>query len=367
MTRQINVGGVLIGGGAPVTVQSMCDTDTRDVNATLAQIRTLAEAGCEIVRVGVPDADAADALGAIVKGSPVPVVADIHFDYKLALRAVENGVAKVRVNPGNIGSPDKVREVVRACKERSVPIRVGVNAGSVKPELLQRLGIREAMLQSGLDQLHMLEDMGFSDLCISFKASNVPDTVAVNRLAAKRTNVPLHIGVTETGTSYMGLIKSAAGIGALLLDSIGDTIRVSLTAPPVEEVRAGIALLRAIGLRKDGVELIACPTCARHGIDVVSIAREVEERLSDIRTPLKVAVMGCTVNGPGEAREADIGVAGGGHRPPLCPDQASANSGCEARSPLGQAVLFRKGEVVRKIREDEIVDVLVAEAKELAR
>ncbi|MDR0325138.1 MAG: flavodoxin-dependent (E)-4-hydroxy-3-methylbut-2-enyl-diphosphate synthase [Oscillospiraceae bacterium] len=343
MTRQINVGGVLVGGGAPVTVQSMCDTDTRDVAATLSQIRGLHAAGCEIVRVAVPDTVAADALREIVGGSPVPVVADIHFDYKLAVRAVENGVAKVRVNPGNIGSREKVREIVKACAERKVPIRVGVNGGSVKRELIERHGLWEAMLLSGLEQTEILEDMGFTDICLSFKASNVSDTVAVNRMAAERCGIPLHLGVTEAGTSYNGIIKSSAGIGALLLDGIGDTIRVSLAAPPAEEVRAAIALLKAVGLRKGGVEVVACPTCARRGFDVAAIAREAEARLSDIQAPLKVAVMGCVVNGPGEARDADIGVAGGG----------------------GQAVLFCKGEAVRKVAEAEILDVLVAEARKL--
>lgn len=344
MRRQINAGGVLIGGGAPVTVQSMCDTDTRDAAATLAQIRALHEAGCEIVRVAVPDGDAAAALKTIVKDSPVPVVADIHFDYKLAVASARNGAAKVRINPGNIGSREKVREVVNACAAHGIPIRIGVNGGSVKRKLLEKLGLREAMLQSGLEQAGILEDMGFSDICLSFKASNVTDTVAVNRMVAAAMDYPLHLGVTETGTN--GVIKSAAGIGALLLDGIGDTIRVSLTAPPIEEVRAGVALLKAVGLRKGGVEIISCPTCARRGIDVITLAREAEEKLSDIQTPLKVAVMGCAVNGPGEARDADIGVAGGKD---------------------GEAVLFRGGEVIKKIPGREIVAVLVEEARTLAK
>jgi (E)-4-hydroxy-3-methylbut-2-enyl-diphosphate synthase len=336
----------LVGGGAPVTVQSMCSTDTRNAAATLSQIKELHAAGCEIIRVPVPDTDAADALREIVRGSPVPVVADIHYDYKLAVRAVENGAAKVRVNPGNIGSRERVREVVKACLERKIPIRVGVNGGSVKRGMIEKLGLREAMLLSGLEQIHMLEDMGFTDICLSLKASNVPDTVAVNKLASERCDVPLHLGVTEAGTSYNGIIKSAAGIGALLLDGIGDTVRVSLTAPRVEEVRAAVALLKAVGLRSGGVEIISCPACCRSGIDVAGLAHAVEDRLSDVRAPLKVAVMGCSVNGPGEARDADIGVA---------PDGG------------GQAVLFRKGEAVRKIDEADIVDILTKEARELLR
>ncbi|MCL1806472.1 MAG: flavodoxin-dependent (E)-4-hydroxy-3-methylbut-2-enyl-diphosphate synthase [Oscillospiraceae bacterium] len=350
MTRQINVGGVLIGGGAPVTVQSMCDTDTRDVEATLAQIKRLHAAGCEIVRVAVPDTEAAEALARIVKGSPLPVVADVHFDHKLAVRAAENGAAKVRVNPGNIGSKERVREVVKTCSERKIPIRIGVNGGSVKRGLIEKHGLREAMLLSGLEQAATLEDMGFTDICLSFKASNVPDTVAVNRLAAAKTDIPLHIGVTETGTSYQGIIKSSAGIGALLLGGVGDTIRVSLTAPPEEEVRAALALLKAVGLRKGGIEVISCPTCARKGFDVYTVANQVEKRLSQLSTvncqlsTVKVAIMGCAVNGPGEAREADVGVAPDGN---------------------GQAVLFRKGEVMGSVNEAEIVDVLVGETRKL--
>ncbi|MDR1669983.1 MAG: flavodoxin-dependent (E)-4-hydroxy-3-methylbut-2-enyl-diphosphate synthase [Oscillospiraceae bacterium] len=346
MTNQINAGGVPIGGGAPVTVQSMCDTDTRDAGATLAQIRALSDAGCELVRVAVPDEDAAAALKVITGASPIPVVADIHFDYKLAVAAAQNGAAKVRVNPGNIGSREKVREVVKACADRGIPIRVGVNGGSVKRELLAKLGLREAMLRSGLEQAETLEELGFGDICLSFKASGTADTVAVNRMAVSSPGWrwPLHLGVTETGTN--GLIKSAAGIGALLLDGIGDTIRVSLTAPPTDEVAAGIALLKAVGKRKGGVEIISCPTCARRGIDVVSLAREVEAELSDIQAPLKVAVMGCAVNGPGEAREADVGVAGGLD---------------------GFAVLFRSGEAVRKVRERDIVHVLAGEARTLVK
>ncbi|MCL2002647.1 MAG: flavodoxin-dependent (E)-4-hydroxy-3-methylbut-2-enyl-diphosphate synthase [Oscillospiraceae bacterium] len=348
MTRQINVGGVFIGGGAPVTVQSMCDTDTRDVSATLRQIQALAGAGCDVARVGIPDMDAADALKVIAAKSPIPVVADIHFDYKLAVRAAENGAAKIRVNPGNIGAKERVREVVKACAERKVPIRIGVNGGSVKRGLMERHGLREAMLLSGLEQAELLEDMGFTDICLSFKASNVPDTVAVNRMAAGKTDIPLHLGVTEAGTSYHGVIKSAAGIGALLLDGIGDTVRVSLTAPPVEEVRAAIALLKAVGLRKGGVEIISCPQCARSALNVTSLATELETQLSTINyqlSTIKLAVMGCVVNGPGEAREADAGVAPDGH---------------------GQAVLFRKGEIAGRIDESEIVAVLVSEALRLA-
>jgi (E)-4-hydroxy-3-methylbut-2-enyl-diphosphate synthase len=324
----------------------MCDTDTRDAAATVAQIRALCQAGCDIVRVAVPDTDAAAALAAITESSPIPVVADIHFDYRLAVLSAENGAAKIRINPGNIGSREKVREVVKACAERKIPIRIGVNGGSVNRSLLAKAGLREGMLRSGLEQAAMLTDMGFTDICLSFKASNVPDTVAVNRLAATSPGFcfPLHLGVTETGTN--GLVKSAAGIGALLLDGIGDTIRVSLTAPPAEEVKAGIALLKAVGLRKEGVEIVSCPTCARRGIDVIMLAREVEAALSDIKKPLKVAVMGCSVNGPGEARDADLGVAG---------------------TPDGGGVLFRNGEALRTLRDPaDILPALIREARALA-
>ena len=346
MTRQVKVGNVLVGGGAPVSVQSMCSTDTRDIPATLTQLRALHDAGCEIARVAVPDGQAAQALGKLCKESPLPLVADIHFDYKLAIQAANAGAAKIRVNPGNIGSREKVRAVADACRERGIPIRIGVNGGSVDRELLARYGLVEAMTRSALEQLGTLEEMGFTDVCLSLKASNVRDTIAATRAVAAQTDAPLHLGVTEAGTSYHGVIKSAAGIGALLLDGIGDTIRVSLTAPPVEEVRAAIALLKAVGLRSGGVDIISCPACARRGIDVAALAHEVERRLSDITAPIKIAVMGCVVNGPGEARDADIGVAPDGN---------------------GQAVWFRKGEVIGRIDEAEIADILTKEARELLR
>jgi (E)-4-hydroxy-3-methylbut-2-enyl-diphosphate synthase len=344
----------------------MCNADTRDPAAVLLQIRELYAAGCDIIRVAVPDTEAAEALRVITAESPIPVVADIHFDYRLALLAAENGAAKIRINPGNIGSRERVREVVKACTGRNLPIRIGVNGGSVKRGLIEKHGLREAMLISGLEQAAMLEEAGFYDIALSFKASNVPDTVAVNRMIAGRPRAddefeicgrltrrfgpagrwPLHIGVTEAGTSYHGIIKSAAGIGSLLLDGIGDTIRVSLTAPPAEEVRAGISLLKALGLRKGGVEIISCPTCARCGIDVAALAAELETALSNCQLSTvncQLAIMGCTVNGPGEAREADAGVA---------PDGS------------GQALLFRKGEVTGKISESEIVDTLLKIIKE---
>jgi (E)-4-hydroxy-3-methylbut-2-enyl-diphosphate synthase len=337
-TRQINVGGVLVGGGAPVAVQSMCDTDTRDTAAVLAQIAELHTAGCDIIRVAVPDAESAEALRTITAESPIPVVADIHFDYKLALLSLKNGAAKIRINPGNIGNNARVREVAKACAERGVPIRIGVNSGSVKRGLLEKYGAREAMLMSGLEQAAELEDAGFHDIALSFKASNVPDTVAVNRLAAERCDYPLHIGVTGTGTN--GIIKSAVGIGALLLDGIGDTVRVSLTAPVIWEVRAAIEMLKAVGLREAGIEIIACPTCARRKIDVAALAEKLEACLPPappLRN-LKIAIMGCSVNGPGEARDADMGSAPDGH---------------------GQALLFRKGAVIGKIAESEIIDTLI--------
>jgi len=340
MSRAVKIGNLTIGGGAPVTVQSMCDTDTRDTAATLAQIAELHTAGCDIVRVAVPDEESAEALSAISRKSPIPIVADIHFDYKLALLSLKNGAAKIRINPGNIGGKDRVREVAKACAELGVPIRIGVNGGSVKRGLIEKHGLREAMLMLGLEQAAMLEEIGFSNIALSFKASNVPDTVAVNRLAAGRCDYPLHIGVTETGTN--GIIKSAVGIGALLLDGIGDTLRVSLTAPVVEEVRAAIDILKAVGLRKTGVEIISCPTCARRKIDVAALAEKLKSCLppeSAHSTPhIKIAIMGCSVNGPGEAREADMGAAPDGN---------------------GQALLFRKGEVLGKVAESEIIDTLI--------
>ncbi len=313
MTRQVFAGRVAIGGGAPVSVQTMTNTDTRDVEATLNQIRAMAEAGADIVRVSVYDEACAEAVRALVDGSPVPLVADIHFNHRLAIRAIENGISKVRINPGNIGGEGNVRELADCLKQYRIPVRIGVNSGSIEKDLLEKYGgvTAQGMVESGLNHARMLERAGYDQIVLSYKATDVPKTVEACRLAAKLSDYPQHIGVTESGTADVGVVKSAVGIGALLLEGIGDTIRVSLSGDPVQEVGAGLAILRACGLRKDGVEIVSCPTCGRTGIDVEGIARRVREATKDIRVPLKVAVMGCIVNGPGEAREADLGIAGG--------------------------------------------------------
>ena len=340
MSRQIHVGNVAIGGGAAVSIQSMTNTPTHDVEATAAQVRALAAAGCDIVRLAVPDMAAARAIGAIRAQSPVPLVADIHFDYRLALEAVEQGIDKIRINPGNIGSRDKVEAVARACRERGIPIRVGVNGGSLERDLLEKYGgvTPRALVESALGHVRLLEKFGFEDICISLKASNVPTTVQAYQLMAAEHDYPLHLGVTEAGTPELGILKAAAGIGGLLAMGVGDTIRVTLTADPVEEVYAAKQILRAIGARRDGPELIACPTCGRTRIDLISMARQVEERLKAVDKPITVAVMGCVVNGPGEARHADVGIAGG----------------------CGEGLLFQKGEIVAKVPEDRLVDELMA-------
>ena len=339
MTRQIKVGGVPVGGGAPVSIQSMTNTPTHDVEATLAQIRALAAAGCDIVRVAVPDMEAAKAIGALKATSPVPLVADIHFDYRLALEAAEQGIDKIRINPGNIGAPELVEAVAKVCKERDIPIRVGVNGGSLEKELLAKYSgpTPEAMVESALGHIALLEQYGFEDICVSLKASNVPTTVKAYQLMAERYDWPLHLGVTEAGTREMGELKAAAGIGGLLAMGVGDTVRVSLTADPVEEVYAARKILKAVGLRREGPELIACPTCGRTQIDLIPIARQVEELLRGVDKPITVAVMGCAVNGPGEARHADVGLAGG----------------------KGEGVLFKRGEIVAKVPEDQLVPGLM--------
>ncbi len=345
-TRKIRIGGLAVGGDAPISVQSMCSTDTRDVAATAAQIAALADAGCEIVRCAVPDAEAARALKAICAQSPVPLIADIHFDHRLALAALDAGVAGLRLNPGNIGARWKVEEVVRACAGRAVPIRIGVNAGSLEKELLEKYGqpSAEAMVASALGHIRLLEDLGYREIKVSLKASDVRRTVAAYRLMAEQVDYPLHIGITEAGTTWAGTIKSAVGIGALLADGIGDTLRVSLTGDPVEEVRVGWEILKSLDLRERGPVFISCPTCGRCQIDLISVAEEVERRLHDLPVKLTIAVMGCVVNGPGEAREADLGIAGG----------------------QGQGLLFRRGEVVRKVPQAELADVLVDEARQMA-
>lgn len=339
MTRKLNVGGVPLGGGAPVTIQSMTNTPTHDVEATLAQIRALAAAGCQIVRVAVPDMAAAKAVGTLKAGSPVPLVADIHFDYRLALEAAEQGIDKIRINPGNIGAPERVEAVAKVCKERHIPIRVGVNGGSLEKDLLGKYGgpTPEAMVESALGHIRLLEQYGFEDICVSLKASSVPVTMRAYQLMAERYDYPLHLGVTEAGTRDMGELKAAAGIGGLLALGIGDTLRVSLTANPVEEVYAAQRILKVVGLRREGPELIACPTCGRTQIDLISMVHQVEELLKDVDKSITVAVMGCIVNGPGEARHADVGIAGG----------------------KGEGVLFKCGEIVARVPEEELVPGLM--------
>ncbi|MBQ8358981.1 MAG: flavodoxin-dependent (E)-4-hydroxy-3-methylbut-2-enyl-diphosphate synthase, partial [Oscillospiraceae bacterium] len=313
MTRQIQVGGVPIGGGAPVVIQSMLNTKTTDIGASLQQIRQLKTAGCQIARLSVQNMEAARGFAEICKESELPLVADIHFDYKLAVAAAEAGASKIRINPGNIGGEDRVKAVVDICKDKKIPIRVGVNGGSLDKRLLEKYGhpTAEALVESAFEHLELLEKYGFYDTCLSMKSSTVSTMVAAARLFRSKCDYPLHIGVTETGPVKMGMIKSAMGIGALLLDGIGDTIRVSLTDDPVQEVYAAKDILKAAGLRKEGVNIISCPTCGRTRIDLISLVNRVDEALKDCQKPITVAVMGCVVNGPGEAREADIGIAGG--------------------------------------------------------
>ena len=312
-TRQVLAGSVAIGGGAPVSVQTMTNTDTRDVEATLAQIRRMAEAGADIVRVSVYDKACAEAVRALVDGSPVPLVADIHFDHKLAIRSIENGIAKVRINPGNIGGEANVRALADCLKQHRIPVRIGVNSGSIEKEILAKYGgvTPQGMVESGLNHARMLERAGYDDIVLSFKATNVRTMIEACRLANQQTDYPQHIGVTESGTADVGVVKSAVGIGTLLMEGIGDTIRVSISGDPVQEVPAGLNILRACGLRSDFVEIISCPTCGRTCIDVEGIANAVRSATLDIKKHIRVAVMGCIVNGPGEAREADLGIAGG--------------------------------------------------------
>ena len=340
MTRQIFVGGVPIGGGAPVTIQSMTNTRTDDVAATVAQIRRLAAAGCQIVRVAVPDLAAAKAVGAIKEQIDIPLVVDIHFDYKLALECVAAGADKVRINPGNIGGEDHVKAVARACAQRGIPIRIGVNGGSLEKPILAKYGgvCPEAMVESAFGHIRLLEKFDFTDICVSLKSSSVPMTMRAYQLMHEQSDYPLHIGVTEAGTVRMGTLKSAVGIGGLLALGIGDTMRVSLSADPVEEVYAAKEILKAAGVRKEGAELVSCPTCGRTRIDLIALAGEVEERLKGVDKPITVAVMGCAVNGPGEASAADCGIAGG----------------------IGEGLLFRKGEIVKKGPQDRLVDELFA-------
>ena len=345
MTRQIHVGGVTIGGGAPVVIQSMLNTKTTDVAGSLAQIHQLKAAGCQIARLAVPNMEAARTFAEICRESELPLVADIHFDYKLAIAAAEGGASKIRINPGNIGGEDRVKAVVDVCKDRGIPIRIGVNGGSLDKKLLEKYGhpTAEALVESAFEHLELLEKQGFSDTCVSMKSSTVPTMVAAARLFRSKCDYPLHIGVTETGPVKQGLIKSAMGIGALLLDGIGDTIRVSLTDDPVEEVYAAKDILKAAGLRKEGVNIVSCPTCGRTRIDLIGLVNQVDEALKDCPKPITVAVMGCVVNGPGEAREADIGIAGGD----------------------GWGMIFEKGDQVEKLPYDELLPALLKRIEQM--
>ncbi len=344
-TVKIRVGDVYIGGDAPVSVQSMTNTDTRDVEGTVNQIRELEEAGCHIIRLAVPDSEAASALGEIKTRSRIPVVADIHFDYRLAIQCMENGADKVRINPGNIGGKDRVEKVVECARQRDIPIRIGVNSGSLEKNIVEKYGgvTPEGMVESALCHAAMLEEFNFEKIALSLKASSVPLTIKAYRLMSEKCRYPLHLGVTEAGTEFRGTVKSSIGIGCLLAEGIGDTIRVSLTGEPVKEVKVGLEILRALGLMKTGIDIISCPTCGRCRINLIDIAKKVESRLEGVNKNLKVAIMGCAVNGPGEAREADIGIAGG--------------DGC--------ALLFKKGRIVKKISQDRIMDELIHEIDSL--
>lgn len=344
-TRKVKVGSCYIGGDSPVTIQSMTNTDTRDVNATLTQINALYEAGCEIIRCAVPDMKAAEALKEICERSPMPVVADIHFDYKLALAAIENGVSALRINPGNIGSVEKVKAVVEVAKAKNIPIRIGVNSGSLEKEILERDGYPTAkgLVESALKHVRILEELEFYDIVISIKSSDVTMMIDAYRLMSESCNYPLHLGVTESGTPFRGTIKSSIGLGTLLAEGIGDTIRVSLTSDPIEEIKVAKEILKALNLRKSGLQFVSCPTCGRTQINLIKIAEEVEKRLENINKNIKVAVMGCAVNGPGEAREADIGIAGG----------------------RGEGLIFKKGIIVRKVKEEDLIEELMKEIENM--
>lgn len=343
--RYVDVGGVKIGGGNPVSIQSMTNTDTRDINATTEQIKRLADAGCEIVRLAVLDMEAAEAISEIKKRTDIPIVADIHFDYRLAVECIRGGVDKVRINPGNIGGKERVKIVADMAKSAGVPIRIGVNGGSLEKDILEKYGgpTADAMIESAVRHIEILDDCNFSDIVVSLKASDVPRTIEVYRKFSKMTDIPLHLGVTEAGTVRGGLLKSAIGIGSLLNDGIGDTIRVSLTADPVNEVKAAKDILKILGIRKSGISFISCPTCGRCRIKLIDIANEVEKRLENVNKDITVAVMGCVVNGPGEAKEADIGIAGG----------------------AGEGIIFKHGEILRKVSEDKIIDELMNEIDKL--
>lgn len=343
--RIVNIGGVKIGGDNPVAIQSMCNTDTRDVKATVNQIHELENAGCEIIRVAVPDMVAAKAVADIKKQIHIPLVVDIHFDYRLALECMKNGADKVRINPGNIGDRDRVKQVVEMAKEREIPIRIGVNGGSLERELLQKYGgvTADALVESAMGHVAILDELNFNNVVVSIKISDVPKMLCAYRKFNEISDIPLHIGVTESGTLKGGTIKSAVGIGALLAEGIGDTMRVSLTANPVEEIYTAYDIQKVLGMRKTGAEIVSCPTCGRTQLDLISIANEVEKRAANIDKPIKIAVMGCAVNGPGEAREADIGIAGG----------------------KGEGLIFKKGEIIKKVPQDSLVDELMNEIETL--
>ncbi|WP_326514104.1 flavodoxin-dependent (E)-4-hydroxy-3-methylbut-2-enyl-diphosphate synthase [Clostridium intestinale] len=345
-TRKIKIGNkTFIGGDSRITVQSMTNTDTRDVKSTVNQIRNLEIAGCDIIRCAVPDMEAAKAIGEIAKQISIPLVADIHFDYKLALESIKNGVSALRINPGNIGSIERVKVVAEACNDKNIPIRIGVNSGSLEKELLAKYGkpCPEALVESALKSADILEKMNFRNIVISIKSSDVQTMINSYRLMSEKSDYPLHLGVTESGTPWRGTIKSSVGIGTLLAEGIGDTIRVSLTGDPVEEIKVGNEILKALGIKKGGIEFVSCPTCGRTQIDLIGIAKEIEDKLSSCKKDIKVAIMGCVVNGPGEAREADIGIAGG----------------------KGEGIIFKKGEILKKVKEEDLVQELMKEIDKL--
>ena len=344
-TRTVDVGGVRIGGGNPISIQSMCNTDTRDVSSTVEQIKKLQDAGCEIIRVAVPDMEAAQAIEKIKKQINIPLVSDIHFDYRLALECIKNGIDKVRINPGNIGDRERVKLVADAAKANGIPIRIGVNGGSLEKELVSKYGgaTADALVESAMGHIEILDSVNFSDMVVSIKVSNVPVMLDAYRKFSEKCDIPLHIGVTESGTEYMGTVKSSIGIGTLLSEGIGDTMRVSLTADPVKEIYLAKDILRVLEIRNDGVEFVSCPTCGRTQIDLIKIANEVESHLKNVNKKIKVAVMGCVVNGPGEARDADIGIAGG----------------------KGECLIFKKGTPLRKVPETVAVAELIKEIEKL--
>ena len=344
-TKELNIGNVKIGGDAPISVQSMCNTDTRDVKATLEQIKRLEDAGCEIIRLAVLNKDAAEAIKDIVKKANIPVVSDIHFDYKLAIESIKAGADKIRINPGNIGSEEKIEAVVKACFNKNIPIRIGVNSGSIEKDILKKYShpTAEAMCESAMYNVRLLEKFGFNDIAISVKSSSVTQTIDAYRLVAKECDYPLHIGVTEAGTNSVGIVKSSIGIGSLLADGIGDTIRVSLTSNPIDEVITGINILKALDLNTEGVTFVSCPTCGRTKINLIKIANEAEQLLKNVKKNIKVAIMGCAVNGPGEAREADIGIAGAD----------------------GYGIIFKKGKIIKKVSEENLLQELLEEIKSM--